>query len=75
MNSSIILTLRDEIALEGLAGITFEALFIRLEERSKFLLEQNPTERPLFTTELLNDDKFQNVIFKIVLKEANNGEC
>lgn len=74
MNSSILLTIRDEIALEGLAGITFEALFVRLEERLKFLSLQNAQEKPLFDAKQLKEKKFQNFIFKTVLNDAQKGK-
>ncbi|KAH9391297.1 General transcription factor 3C polypeptide 1 [Tyrophagus putrescentiae] len=40
MNTSLFLSIRDEIALEGLEGITFEALWTRLTERDRFLREE-----------------------------------
>lgn len=66
MNTSILLSLRDEIALEGLEGITFEALRIRLNERDRFMNKETK-QQPLFSK--LDDDK----LFKIVVNEAKNG--
>lgn len=66
MNTSILLSCRDEIALEGLEGITFDALRIRLKERDRFMNKETK-QQPLFSK--LDDDK----LFKIVVNEAKNG--
>ena len=63
------LTIRDEIALEGLDGITFESLWIRLIERKRFLnFETNQSN-----IEYQIDEKFMNYVYRIVTKDASNG--
>ena len=69
MNTSILLSIRDEIALEGLEGLTFDGLWIRLAERDRFCRQE--TNQGLLPGKF--DDKFKNLVFKIVLKEARNG--
>lgn len=68
MNSSIYLTLLDEIALDGLRGITFCDLWIRLNERDKFLMENGYSQLFNFNPKVLHD-----LVFKILLKEVKNG--
>lgn len=72
MNTSIFLSVRDEVALEGLEGITFEALWTRLEERNRFLKEETGTQFLSGITSL--DDTFKSLVFRIVVKEAKAGE-
>ncbi|KAJ6221602.1 hypothetical protein RDWZM_000147 [Blomia tropicalis] len=70
MNESMFLTIRDEIALEGLDGITFESLWIRLIERKRFLnFETNQSN-----IEYQIDEKFMNYVYRIVTKDASNGK-
>ena len=71
MNTSLLLSIRDEIALEGLEGITFEALCLRLQERDQFYKQE--TNHGLLIASTTFDDKLKNLIFKIVIKEARNG--
>ena len=71
MNTSFQLTLRDEIALEGLEGITLDALWTRLEERDGFLRRETQITS-LNPTELL-DNKMKTLMYKLILKDAKNG--
>ena len=73
MNSSILLLVRDEIALEGLQGITFDTLWIRLVDRSQFHALQQPDQIPVFREEEIKKASFQNIIFKITQNEAKKG--
>lgn len=68
MNTSIYLTLLDEIALEGLRGITFCDLWVRLRERDKFLLENGYSQLFHLNPKILHD-----LVFKILLKEIKRG--
>ena len=71
MNTSFFLSIRDEIALEGLEGITFEALWTRLAERDRFLREETGKS---FLAGVTFDDAFKDLVFRVVVKDAKNGE-
>lgn len=71
MNTSIFLSIRDEVALEGLEGITFEALWTRLEERNRFIKEETGIQ---LLSGFTFDDVFKNLVYRIVVKEAKSGK-
>lgn len=78
---SINQVLLDEISLEGLEGITYESLWIRLDQRIRFLKEtiayvdkQTTPACVLFPLEELENHEFLDCLFRITLKFAKKGE-
>lgn len=78
---SIYQVLLDEISLEGLEGITFESLWVRLEQRIHFLSENINyvdkdvnTDPVLFSLEELQNAAFLNCIFAMTLKYAKTSK-
>lgn len=68
------LTLLDEISLEGLRGLTFPSLWIRLNDRDRYLASLNkPT---VFGFDNSNElSKLKDFVLNVCLKESEKGNC
>lgn len=69
------LTLLDEIALEGLNGITFPSLWIRLHDRDRYLTTLNkPKVFGFDDYGDSNESKLKNFVLNVCLKESERGK-
>lgn len=74
LTPSSYLTLLDEIALEGLNGITFPSLWIRLHDRDRYLTTLNKPK--VFGFDDYGDSngsKLKNFVLNVCLKESERG--
>lgn len=78
--ASILEAVLDEIALEGLDGITFDALWTRLKQRIDFIesdIIQDAEDRQkffLFDPNLLQSAKFLDKLFQLILCQSKKGK-
>ena len=69
MNSTLSFVVCDEIALEGLDGITLDSLWLRLESRNKFIEKETGKKcLPKLT------EQFKEKIFQIILSELGKSK-